>query len=186
MKWNFPRHVICQDPASKSWTVFGIPRSASSSHTVSHCSLFTAAHTRSRFSDVLLVAGLPEHGSLSTDSQPSLKHLCHTFICAALIFIPERLLNHPNSFCGGMFKPNAKFDTDSLLYSLSHFECDDHTVPLLTQLCLLSPLTSAVKLSLFIICIPVHSPWLPGYIDVSQIILIILRMAGLFPDRPDI
>ena len=26
------------------------------------------------------------------------------------------LLNHPNSFYGGMFKLNAKFDVDSLLY----------------------------------------------------------------------
>ena len=32
--------------------------------------------------------------------------------------------------------------------------------------------------------IPVHSPWLPGYIDVMQTILVILIMAGLFPDRP--
>ena len=32
--------------------------------------------------------------------------------------------------------------------------------------------------------IPVHSPWLLGYIDVMQAILIILTMAGLFPDRP--
>ena len=32
-------------------------------------------------------------------------------------------------------------------------------------------------------CIPVHSPWLPGYINVAQTILIILIMAGLFPDR---
>ena len=30
--------------------------------------------------------------------------------------------------------------------------------------------------------IPVHSPWLPGYIDVTQTILIMLTMAGLFPD----
>ena len=29
----------------------------------------------------------------------------------------------------------------------------------------------------------VHSPWLPGYIDVAQTILVILTMAGLFPDR---
>ena len=29
-------------------------------------------------------------------------------------------------------------------------------------------------------CIPVHSPWLPGYIDVTQTILVILTMAGLF------
>ena len=32
--------------------------------------------------------------------------------------------------------------------------------------------------------IPVHSPWLPGYIDVKQIILVMLTIAGLFPDRP--
>ena len=34
--------------------------------------------------------------------------------------------------------------------------------------------------------IPVHSPWLPGYMDVRQIVLIILTMAGLFLDRPRI
>ena len=28
--------------------------------------------------------------------------------------------------------------------------------------------------------IPVHSPWLPGYIDVTQTVLIILTMVGLF------
>ena len=65
--------------------VFGIPRSASRSRTVSYWSLLIAAPTHSTFSGVLFVAGLPERGSLSTDSQPSLKHLCHTFICAALI-----------------------------------------------------------------------------------------------------
>ena len=32
-------------------------------------------------------------------------------------------------------------------------------------------------------CIPVHSSWLPGNIDVTQTILIILTMAGLFQDR---
>ena len=65
--------------------VFGIPRSASSSHTVSCQSLLIAAHPRSTFSGVLLVADLPECGSLSTDSWPSLKCLCHTFICATFI-----------------------------------------------------------------------------------------------------
>ena len=34
--------------------------------------------------------------------------------------------------------------------------------------------------------IAVHSPWLPGYIDVAQTILVLLPMAGLFPDRPHI
>ena len=33
-------------------------------------------------------------------------------------------------------------------------------------------------------CIPVHSPWLPGYINVAQTILVILTMAGLFLGRP--
>ena len=63
----------------------GISRSASSSHTVSHWSLLIAASTHSTFSGVLLVAGLPGCGSLSTDSWPCLKHLCHTFIWAAFI-----------------------------------------------------------------------------------------------------
>ena len=36
-----------------------------------------------------------------------------------------------------------------LFYSLSHFECDSHTVHMLTQWHLPPPLTSTVKLSLF-------------------------------------
>ena len=59
------------------------------------------------------------------------------------------LLNHPNSFCRGMFKLNTKFDAYSLLYSLSHFECNVHTVHMLTQWHLPPPLTSTVRLSLF-------------------------------------
>ena len=43
----------------------------------------------------------------------------------------------------------SKFGADSLCYSLSHSECDSHTVHMLTQQCLLPPLTSTVKLSLF-------------------------------------
>ena len=48
-----------------------------------------------------------------------------------------------------MFKLNAKLDEDSLLYLLSHFECNGHTVHMLTQWHLPPPLTSTVKLSLF-------------------------------------
>ena len=62
--------------------------------------------------------------------------------------IPKSLLNHQNSFCGGMFKLNEKFDADSLLYSLSHLD-HGHTVHMLTQRHLLPPLTSAMKSSLF-------------------------------------
>ena len=58
------------------------------------------------------------------------------------------LLNHPDSFCGGMFKLNSKSDADSSLYSVSHFECDGHTVHVLTQWHLPPLLTGAVKSSL--------------------------------------
>ena len=58
------------------------------------------------------------------------------------------LLNHPNSFYGGVLKLNTKCDADSWLYLLSHFECDGHTVHMLTQQHLPPPLTSSVKLSL--------------------------------------
>ena len=59
------------------------------------------------------------------------------------------LLNHLNSFWREMFKLNTKFDANSLLYLLSHFKCDGHTVHMLTQRCLPPPLTSTVKSSLF-------------------------------------
>ena len=62
------------------------------------------------------------------------------------------LLNHPDSFNRKMFKLNAKFDVDPLLYLLSHFECNGHTVHMITQGHLL--LHFPVKLSLLI---PVHS-----------------------------
>ena len=68
------------------------------------------------------------------------------------------LLNRPNSVHGGVFKLNAESGADSLLYSLSHSECDGHTVPTLTQQHLLPPLTGTVKLSLFT---HVHSSPLP-------------------------
>ena len=47
--------------------------------------LVNSAHTHYTFPGVLLGAGLPERGSLPADSQPSLKRLGHTFICAALV-----------------------------------------------------------------------------------------------------
>ena len=74
----------------------------------------------------------------------------------------------------------AKFVADSLLYLLSHFECEGHTVHMLTQQCLPLPLTKTVKSSLFTHVHPVHSPWLPGSIDVTQTILVIVTMVVFF------
>ena len=65
-----------------------------------------------------------------------------------------RLLCHLKSFHEGMFKFNTKSDEDSLLYSLSYFECKSHTVHIHTQRHLPPPLTSAMKSSLFTL---VHS-----------------------------
>ena len=91
------------------------------------------------------------------------------------------LLNCANSFHGGMLKLNTKFDADSLVYLLSHFECD--TCSLNGIYC---PCHWLVQWSHHCshMCIPVHSPWLPGYIKIVQTILIIFTMDRHFPDGP--
>ena len=43
-------------------------------------------------------------------------------ICQSPVAHSWGILNHQNGFHGGMFKLNATFDTDLLLYLLSHFE----------------------------------------------------------------
>ena len=84
----------------------------------------------------------------------------HFYLHYTYYIVPESLLNHLNSVCRGMLKLNAKFDTDSLLYSLSHFECNDHTVHILStvyhlvvsilvSILVSTSLTSIVKSSLF-------------------------------------
>ena len=84
-----------------------------------------------------------------------------------------------------MFKLNAKFDVDSLLCLFSHFECDGHTVQILTQWHVPPPWLVQWSCHCSCVHIPVHSPLLPGYTNVVQTILIILIVAGLFLDRPD-
>ena len=93
------------------------------------------------------------------------------------------LLNHLNSFCRGMCKLNAKSDADSLLYWLSHFECNGHTVHMFTKQSLLHPLTSTAKMSLFTHDHSSPLSWLPDNIDVTQTIIVILKRTGLFSDR---
>ena len=107
---------------------------------------------------------------------------CITVCCHCII--PNTLLNHPNSFCRGMFKLNTKFDANLLLYLLSHFDCDSHTVPMLTQWCLPPHWPVQGSRHCSHLHISLHSPWLPGHINVMQTVLIMLTMAGLFTDRP--
>ena len=53
---------------------------------------------------------------------------CPWWSCQSPVAHNCSLLSHPNSCHPGMFKPNAKFVADLLLYSLSHFECYGHTI----------------------------------------------------------
>ena len=99
---------------------FWIPRSASSFHAPRHRSLLIAACTHSTLSGVLLVAGLPERGSLSTDSWPSLKCLCYTFICVALITWS------PKAFC--IIWIVSLEECSSLTQNLKQIHCSTHSV----------------------------------------------------------
>ena len=83
------------------------------------------------------------------DEVQELAHRCDKAANHQLVAYSWGLLSLTNSFHGGIFKLHTKFDGDLLLYSLSHFECDSHTIHMLTQWCLLPPLTSTVKSSLF-------------------------------------
>ena len=76
-------------------------------------------------------------------------------------------------------------ECSSLMQNLVQIRCSAHLVTLnATATHYTYSTASTVKLSLFM---HAHSrewsPWLPGYIDVMQTVLIILTMAGLFPDR---
>ena len=141
---SMPRsHVKIPDTA-----VLGIPRPASSSGTVSHWSLLIAAHTCSTFSGVLLVAGLPDRGSLSTDSWPSLKHLCHSYLHCTLAI---------SSKAFWIIWIVSMEECSSLMQNLIQIHCSTHSVILnvmATQYtCPLNgvyhPLTSTVKSPLF-------------------------------------
>ena len=178
-----PWHVSCQDPVSKSQRqqclefpdqllVFAL--------WVSNLCWLESIHVQpSQVSCLLPAFQTMDH------FQPLLDHVKCWSVCAILLFALHSLhcnkcsLNQPNSFCGGMFKHNAKFNEDLLLYLLSHFKCDGHTVHVLTQRHLPPPLTSAVKSSLFT---HAHSSplSLPGYINVMQTILVILTNGWTF------
>ena len=129
--------------------VLGIPRSTSSSH----CQLLTFVDCSRYLFNILRCSACCRPSRMwitfKTFSATFEASVPHFYLCCTHCIIPESFLNHPNRFCGGMFKLNEKSDADSLLYLLSHFECNGHTVHTLTQQCLPPPLTSTVKSSLF-------------------------------------
>ena len=125
--------------------VFGIPRSAASSCTVSHWYLLITAPLHIQNSQVFFLLYAFQNMDHFQQTLDHLWNVSHFYFCCTYCIIPESLLNHLNSFCGRMFKLNTKFDADLLLCSLNHFECDGHTVHMLPQWHPPLTLTSTVK-----------------------------------------
>ena len=104
--------------------------------------------------------------------------------CQSPVAHSYSLLNHPNSFHRGMFKLNTKFDADLLLYLLIfNVMATQYTYSLNSIYCPHWLVQWSHHCSFM--CIPVHSPWLPGN-NNAQTILVILTMAELYLDRPSI
>ena len=93
-----------------------------------------------------------------------------------------RSLNYPNTFHRGMFKLNAKLDAYALLYSVTLYVMATQYTCSLNNVYHPHWLVQWSHCSCM--CIPVHPPSLPGYIDVVQTVLVILTMARHFLDRP--
>ena len=158
--------------------VFGIPRSASCSRAVSCQSLLIASHTHSTFSGVLLITGLLEC-ELSKDFQPSLKHLCHTFICAMLI-----VLSLKSFWIIRIVSAEEWSSLTQNLMQIGYFTCSVILNATATQYtCSLNGIYHPHWLVQWSrhcshVCIPVHSPWLPGHTNVMQTLPVILTMVG--------
>ena len=109
---------------------------------------------------VWAVGGLSHLGDFEVLPKKSAQGMLSWWSCQSPVARGCGPLHHTNSFHGGKFKLNAKFDAAALLRWLVQWShCS------LTH-------------------VPVHCPSLPGYIDVTQAILAVLKMAGIFPDRP--
>ena len=166
----------------------GTPRSASASLTERGQSLIFADCSPYTFHTLRCSAGCrPSRTQITFNRFSTIFEgfVPHFYLCCTHCIVPESLLNHLNSFHGRMFKLNAKYDTDSLLYSVisnvtvTQCTCSPKGIyrpPWLAQ-------WSGHCLPMGI---PAHSPWPPLYIDVAQTVPIILTTAGLSPGGPRI
>ena len=114
---------------------------------------------------------------------PSTNNLCHTSICTALI--------HSSRKAFWIILIVSVEECSNLTQNLMQMHCSTCSVILNkdSHPCSLNGISSPHWLVQWSrhcshMRIPVHFPWLPGYIDVAQTVLIILTMAGLFLDRP--
>ena len=117
--------------------------------------------------------------------------------CQSPVAHRSRLLIHANSFYRGMFKLNAKFNADSLLYSvIFNVTATQYPCSLNSVYCPL--LTSTVKSSLFthahpqylllgsqvtsVSCKPFsfYEQWLDVFLDRSHIMVFYFKLLGKF------
>ena len=162
--------------------VLGIPRSTSSSH----CQLLTFVDCSLYRVNILRCCACcrPSRTWITFQRFCTIfeAFVPHFYFHCTHCIIPGSLLNHLNSFCRRMYKLNAEFLADLLLYllilnamptqytsSLNEFYCP-HWPGEWSRHC------SGM-------CTLVHPLWLPGYINVVQTVLFILTMSGLFLDR---
>ena len=75
----------------------------------------------------------------------------------------------------------------SLTQNLMQIHCSTHSfIVNVTATQYTSSLNSVYRPHWLALCIPIHSPWLPCYNNVMRTALIMLTMAGFFPDRTHI
>ena len=106
-----------------------------------------------------------------------MKHVCNTFICAALLALSLKAF--------WIIRIVSTEQCLSLMQNIRQIRCSTRSVILrvmATQQHLLPHWLVQWSRHCSQMCIPVPSPWLPGYTDVMQTVLVILTMAGLFLD----
>ena len=131
-------------------------------------------------------------GWFDVSPKNSSEDMMHEWVCCC-----DEVVNHqlPTVVAFWIIQIVSVEECSSLTQNLMQIRCSTHSVILNAVATLYTCSLKWIFCSHWLVqwsrhCshmhIPVHSPWLPGYIDVVQTILIILMMAGLFLDRPHI
>ena len=133
--------------------VFGIPRSASSSHTVSHWSVMIVA-CPCQHSQVFCLLQAFHTWTTFNRFSTMFEAFVQYFHLSFLIVSSHCIKWKPTWIIWIVSMEECSNLTQNLMqiiciYMLSHFECNGHTVHMLTHQHLRPPLTSTVKSSLF-------------------------------------
>ena len=120
-----PRHVSCQDPASKSRTQRFLESPDQLLVLTCQSPISVDVDCSPHTFNILRCSaccGPPRMWITSNRFLTTFEAFVpHFYLPCTYCIIRKSLLNHPNSFCGAVFKLNAKCDADLLLYLLSYF-----------------------------------------------------------------